>query len=126
MNVNIVRYFAFVMLPVLLSGCYTYDQFFKVTGDIVAEDGMPIDGCTVALKLEGEEGVPWGISPWKSDSHFKAGFVAPFGRNERYYLEITCEGYPEPYKTKTFAATTAIAKYPEPHEFGIIKMKKIS
>lgn len=115
-----------ICAALLLSSCVLerWDTFFRVGGEIVNEDGVPLNWCWIELQQEGNNEAPWGNKPLRVRSAFEETFIGRFESGDLLYLEITCEDYDTPQRTETFRAGPAFSNYPEPHDVGTIIMKK--
>ena len=118
-----------VFAALFLSSCVQqhWDTFFRVKGEIVNEDGSPLDWCWIELRQAGSNEAPWGNKPRRVRSEFnKKTFIGQFESSDILFLEITCDYYNTVQRTETFRAGPAIANYPEPYDTGKIVMKKIT
>lgn len=117
-----------VFVALFLSSCVQehWDTFFRVKGEIVKEDGSPLDWCWIELRQEGSNEAPWGERPRRVGSEFEEIFIGQFESSDLLFLEITCEFYNTVQRTETFKAGPLIDNFPEPYDAGTIVMKKIT
>lgn len=101
------------------------DGAVLVTGEVVSEDEKRLDGCELAMFLEGaeesfdEENLNYVVS---IDPVFSDGFtISPLENS--YYFVVRCPGYSKPYRSRVyrFDGGTYMAS---PLNLGTIVMKK--
>lgn len=100
------------------------DTFFRVGGEIASEAGPPPDGCFIILRQDGPDPILPDQSPTRVRFLFAETFVGQYKSGKQYFLEITCEGYETPQRTKSFTPEMGFSNYPKPYDLGKIVMKK--
>ena len=113
----------------MLAGCVIGDGFVFFEGKVISEQGEPLQGCELALFLEGDE-LDFGLARRRVyitsiEPEFKDGFaISPFKKN--YYFAVRCPGYATPYKSDIYAfGGGAYFELPgERLDLGMIVMRK--
>ena len=116
-----------IFVALLLSSCVEQgweETFFRVGGEIVSEAGPPPDGCFITLRQTGPDPVLPDESPTRVRFIFAETYVGQYESGKQYFLEVTCDGYDTPQRTKTFTTETGFSNWPKPYDLGKIVMKK--
>ena len=116
-----------IFVALLLSSCVEEgweDTFFRVGGEIASETGPPPDGCFITLRQTGTDPVLPDESAIRVQFLFAETFVGQYESGKQYFLEITCDGYDAPQRTKAFTPEMGFSSWPKPYDLGKIVMKK--